>query len=232
MNDIHDRIQSLIAAYTMGAVPEDEVPAIRSHILSCETCFAEAESYTEALSLLATSVDPVELPKGFTDRVLQAARGEPPIPAPAKVASGGRRLWRVLVPAVAALAIVSLLGTTAALVGSLDRQREYETAVASLVADPDALSLDGPGGADAVLASTDDGLVLVAVNLGEAPQGRDYQLWLMKDGVPTPAVTFDADDSVVVVESNGDLSSFDGAAITVEPDGGSRQPTTEPVLST
>jgi anti-sigma-K factor RskA len=231
MDKIHDRIKSLIAAYAMGAVPEDEVPAIRSHILSCEECFAEAESYTQALSLLATSVDPVELPEGFTERVLQAARGETRFPAPTKVSFGARRLWRVLVPAVAALAIVFLLGTTFALVRSMERQREYQAAVASLVADPDAISLDGPGGAGAVLASTGDGLVLVAVNLGEAPRGRDYQLWLMKDGVPTPGVTFDVNDSVVVVESGDDISGFDGAAITVEPDGGSRQPTTEPVLS-
>lgn len=231
MNDIHARIKSLIAAYAIGAVPEDEVPAIRSHILSCEACFAEAESYTQALSLLATSVPPVDLPTGFADRVLQAALGDSSVSGPKVAADRARRPWRMFAPAVAGLALVSLLATTVSLVGSLGRQREYETAVASLIADPDALSLDGPGGADAVLATTDDGLVLVAVNLGEAPQGRDYQLWLMKDGVPTPAVTFDVDDSVVVVESGDDLSAYDGAAITVEPDGGSSQPTTEPVLT-
>lgn len=231
MNKIHDRIQSLIAAYAMGAVPEDEVPAIRSHILSCEACFAEAESYTEALAVLAVSVDPVDLPRGFAGRVLQAARGDATTPAPRPKAASRGRLWRVLVPGVAVLAVISLLGTTAALVRSIDRQRQYEAVVASLVSDPEALSLEGPGGAEAVLASSDDGLVLVAVDLGEAPRGRDYQLWLMKDGLPTPGVTFDVDDSVAVVESIGDLASYDGAAITVEPDGGSSQPTTEPVLS-
>lgn len=230
-NEIHDRIQSLIAAYAMGAVPEDEIPRIRSHILSCETCFAEAESYTEALAMLAVSVEPVDLPPDFPDRVLQAARGDTTALAKRpKVASRARR-WRMLAPALAVVAVISLLGTTAALVRSMDRQRQYEQVVASLVSDRDALTLDGPGGAEAVVASTDDGLVLVAVDLGEAPRGRDYQLWLIKDGLPTPSVTFDVDDSVVVVESTGDLVSYDGAAITVEPDGGSRQPTTEPVLS-
>ena len=230
MNEIHDRIASLIAAYSMGAVPEDEVPAIRAHILSCEACFAEAESYTESLAFLATSVEPVPLPKGFTDRVLSEIRDESAAPAPKRARSG--RMWRVLVPGIAAAAILSLVVTTVALVRSAEREREYQRVVASIVRDPDAFSLQGPGGAEAVLASSDEGSVLVAVDLGEAPRGRDYQLWLIKDGVPTSAATFDVAESVVVIESDTELESFEGAAITVEPDGGSPQPTTDPVLST
>lgn len=229
MNEVHDHIQALIAAYAIGAVPDDEVPAIRSHILSCGACFAEVESYTEALSLLPACVDPVPLPKGFIQRVMQAARGESAVKESQPRA--GRRWWRTLVPAVAAVATVSLLGMTVALVHSMDRQREYRAAVTSLIGDRDALSLEGPGGAQAAVASTDEGLVLVTVDLGEAPRDRDYQLWLMRDGVPTPAVTFDVGESLVVVESPEDFPSYDGAAITVEPDGGSRQPTTEPVLT-
>ena len=230
MNDIHERIQSLIAAYAMSAVPEDEVPAIRAHILSCETCFAEAESYTESLEVLATSVQPVALPSGFTDRGLGDIRA--PSPAQPKQRATSRSFWRIVVPGVAALVILSLFGTTFALVRSMDRQRVYEKVVASIVSDPDAFPLRGPGGAQAVLASSDEGLVLVAIDLGEAPRGRDYQLWLMKDGVPTADATFDVTDSVVILESPADLDRYDGAAITVEPEGGSRQPTTDPVLST
>ena len=230
MSEIHDRIETVIAAYAMGAVPEDEVPAIRAHILSCEECFAEAESYSEALAALTMTVEPVPLPKGFAERVLEEARAASP--AASKETASKRHTWRrFLVPGLAALTIVSLLVTTLTLVGSADRQREYDSIVASLVRDREAFSLEGPGGAEAVLASSDEGSVLVAVDLGEAPRGRDYQLWLIKDGVPTPSVTFDVTDPVVVVESNVDLDEYEAAAITVEPDGGSRQPTTDPVLS-
>lgn len=230
MTEIHDRIESLIAAYAMGAIPEDEVPAIRAHILSCEICFAEAESYTEALGALATSVEPVPLPKGFAERVLKEARGESPAPA-AKEAARGRTWRRFLVPGLAVLAVISLVATSLALIGSLERQDEYERVVASLVRDPNALELRGPGGAEGVLASTEEGSVLVTVDLGEAPRGRDYQLWLIEDGVPTPSETFDVTGSVVVIETKLDAGSFEGAAITVEPEGGSEQPTTDPVLS-
>lgn len=230
MSEVHEQIESLIAAYAMGAVPEDEIPAIRAHILSCEACFAEAESYAEALAALAASVDPVPLPKGFAARVITEARGESLAPGRRRVRTG--RLWRLLAPGIAAFVVASLLGTTIALVRSADRQREYERVVASLVHDPDAFALEGPGGAEAMLAADEGGMVLVAVDLGEAPRGRDYQLWLIKDGVPTPGVTFDVTDSIVVVESSVDIDGYEGAAITVEPDGGSRLPTTDPVLAT
>lgn len=233
MTDAHEEIQSLIAAYAMGAVPEDEVPAIRAHILSCEICFAEAESYTDVLSMLAASVPSVPLPAGFAERVAAAARGESPEAAPGtSVPSRRRWTWRSVMPAAALLSVLSLIGTSVALVRSADREREYMSAVASLVRDPDAFTLEGPGGAEARLASTGEGLVLVAVDLGEAPAARDYQLWLIKDGVPTPGVTFDAGGSVVLVEAAQDLEGYEGAAITVEPEGGSRRPTTDPVLST
>jgi anti-sigma-K factor RskA len=120
---------------------------------------------------------------------------------------------------------------TVSYLGSVARQRQYQDTVAALVHDARALKLTGPGGAEAVLASTSEGSVFVAVDLGEAPAGRDYQLWLMKDGEPVPADTFDVSGSMVIVESSRHLTGYDGAAVTVEPAGGSRQPTTEPVLS-
>ncbi|HET6770152.1 MAG TPA: anti-sigma factor [Actinomycetota bacterium] len=230
MSDIHHQIESLIAAYAMGAVPEREVPAIRAHILSCEACFAEAESYTDALAVLSSSVAPIPLSTGFADRVLVTARGGPP--PQADETTGAGRLWRPLVRGIAVLGLIALLATTAALLRSTGRQQAFERVLASLVRDPNALALHGPGGAEGMIASTNEGLVLVALDLGEAPRGRDYQLWLIKDGVPTPSVTFDVTDSIVVVESPENLDIYEGAAVTVEPNGGSRQPTTEPVLAT
>jgi anti-sigma-K factor RskA len=228
MTNIHEEIRSLLAAYVLDAVPADEVPAIRAHILSCEECFAEADSYAESLAALSGSVDASPLPEGFADRVVRAAIGESAV-VPAKVRSPWFR--RMALRAVAGLAALLLVVTSVSLIGFIQRQRTYERIVASLIRDDDALRLQGPGGATAVVATSDSGATLVAINLGDAPEGSDYQLWLMKDGVPTPSETFDASGSVVIVDSVDSLEGFDGAAITVEPDGGSPQPTTEPILS-
>lgn len=228
MTDVHQEIRSLLAAYVMDAVPSDEVPAIRAHILSCEECFQEADGYAESLVALAGSAAPVSLPPGFADRVVRAAVGDPE-PRPATV----RPPWfrRVAFGAAAGLAAVALIVTSMTLMDSVRRERSYERIVAALVRSDEAFRLGGPGGAAAIVAPSQDGTTLVAMNLGEAPDGSDYQLWLMKDGVPTPSETFDVSDQIVIVDSDLSLESFDGAAITVEPDGGSDQPTTEPVLS-
>ncbi|MEA2517173.1 MAG: hypothetical protein QOG16_1011 [Actinomycetota bacterium] len=231
MTNIHEEIRSLLAAYVMDAVPPEEVPAIRAHILSCEECFAEADSYAESLVALSISVGPSPLPAGFADRVVRAATGEPE----ASVVKKAPRLqWLrpVVLRVGAGLAVAALVVTSFSLANSIQQQRRYERIVASLVRDQGAFRLEGPGGAVAVLAPSAHGTTLVATNLGATSEGSDYQLWLMKDGVPTPSETFDVSDPIVIIDSEQALAGFDGAAITVEPDGGSSQPTTEPVLST
>jgi anti-sigma-K factor RskA len=231
MSDEHERVQSLLAAYVLGAVPEDEIPAIRAHILSCETCFREADSYEPALAGLTALAAPEELPDGFADRVVAAARD--PFESASEPA-GDRSSHRRRVPRLARLgaaaAIVTFLVAGVALFETVSTRDRYERALAAIVAGGDSFELAGAGGAEGVIAESSTGSVLVAVDLGEAPADHDYQLWLMKDGEPVPAETFDVSDGVVLVESRHGLDGFDGAAITVEPEGGSQAPTTEPVL--
>ena len=226
MSNVHEEIQSVMAAYALGAVPDEEIPAIRAHILSCEECFAEAESYADTLAALSMAAGDVPLPAGFADRVIQQATE-----GSAEAAPTTRRRWSPgLVFAAAAMTLL-FVATGVALLDAVDDRDRYQDVIAAMVHDPDAIELTGPGGAEAIVSQTDRGAVLVAVDLGEAPPDRDYQLWLMKDGVPTAAETFDVEDGVVIVQSAHDLDGFDGAAVTVEPEGGSEQPTTQPVIS-
>jgi Anti-sigma-K factor rskA, C-terminal len=228
---VHDHIRSLIAAYALGAVPDSEIPPIRAHILTCEECYGEAEAFAATASNLSELAEPAPLPKGFEEKVLATVRGDfASDSSPVRKARRFRLQWAVL-GGVAAVAVAILAFTTISLVGSRQSEHRYQEAVAALIHDPNAITLRGPGGAEAILASRPGGSVLVGVDLGEAPKERDYQLWLMRDGAPTAAETFDVSDDVVVIESNSTLDGYDGAAITVEPDGGSSAPTTEPVLS-
>ncbi|HEX2295971.1 MAG TPA: zf-HC2 domain-containing protein, partial [Actinomycetota bacterium] len=106
----HDELKDLIAAYALGAVPEDELPRIRSHILSCEECMVEADALVDAASSLALTVEPASLSTDFATRVLAAAdtRGATPSPQPP---SWSRR-WRVAsAVSIAALVVaVAVLG--------------------------------------------------------------------------------------------------------------------------
>jgi anti-sigma-K factor RskA len=75
--------------------------------------------------------------------------------------------------------------------------------------------------------------LLNAYRLKPVPAGRAYQLWFIREGKPVPSVTFtptsDGTATIerVTVPSEGKISA---AAITIEPIGGSAQPTSPIVL--
>lgn len=234
MSDVHDEIQTLMPAYALGAIPAEEVPAIRAHIMSCEICFSEAESYADALAALAFATAPEPLPAGFADRVVAAALsdGSPAVQeSPAKVRGGWFARWTPALGFAAAALATLLIATSVSLVNALNERERYQAIVAAMVND-DGFNLEGAGGAQGRVLATNEGTVLITASLGEAPEGRDYQLWLMKDGTPTAAETFDVEDGVAIVRSQHSLEGYDGAAVTVEPEGGSTQPTTDPVMAT
>ena len=74
--------------------------------------------------------------------------------------------------------------------------------------------------------------IVHGLKLKPVPAGRAYQLWFIKDGAPVPSVTFKPESGgrvrveSIPVPADGDVSA---AAITVEPEGGSAQPTS-PIL--
>jgi len=75
--------------------------------------------------------------------------------------------------------------------------------------------------------------IIHGFRLKPVPGGREYQLWFIKDGKPVPSVTFKPESTgharveQIPVPVGGALSA---AAITVEPEGGSQQPTSTPIL--
>jgi anti-sigma factor RsiW len=108
-----------------------------------------------------------------------------------------------------------------------ERQRQER-----LLAAPDVavrhVEMDG-GGAATVIASRDrDAALLVASDVADPGEGRQYQLWLMEDGTPVPDATFDAGADGVWVD--GDIEGAQALAVTVEPEGGSESPTSDPLM--
>jgi anti-sigma-K factor RskA len=71
-------------------------------------------------------------------------------------------------------------------------------------------------------------VVLHAFRLEPAPEGRTYQLWLIRNGQPVPSQVFnsEADGHALVegiaVPSDGGIEAY---AVTQEPAGGSSEPT-------
>jgi anti-sigma-K factor RskA len=92
------------------------------------------------------------------------------------------------------------------------------------------VSLSGRPGVLAKVLTTGSGTVFVATGMEDPPSDRTYQLWLFEEGSPVSAGTFDPSEGVAIVRTSRSSESIEGAAVTVEPRGGSRSPTTQPVM--
>jgi len=238
MNKTHDELKSLIAPYVLGAIPPEEMEEVRSHIISCEECMAEADSYSGAVSSLALSVPPEAVPDTLVENVMRQVRDEKGEQQASVTQLRGPRPVYNIVAAAAALVIVAVLAvalitttnelddTQAEL--AIERQR-----VEQLAQTQGAMRLGGPSG-DVVgaMLPTDDGGVFVVHGLDDAPSDHTYQVWLIDDGQPTSAGTFDPASGLGGLQTDHSLDGVDEVAVTVEPEGGSRAPTGAPVLRT
>ena len=227
MERTHDELRSLIAPYVLGAVPEDEVAAIRAHIVTCEECMAEAERFAEATASLALLVgDEEELPSGFADKVIAQVR------PPAEVSAPQPRVWWRNVFAAATVVLLIAVGALGALLldarsDANDRQALTEAVVAAAP----GIELNGDVAERAKLLTGLDQATFVATGIDEAPSGKTYQLWFIEDGTPVSAGTFDPREGIAVLRVPQEFETGSAAAVTIEPTGGSDQPTTDPILA-
>lgn len=99
-----------------------------------------------------------------------------------------------------------------------------------LLAEPGATVLSSPvtGGGEAVVVLTASRGAVVVDGLPALEDDRVYQVWAMRDGVPIPAGFLDRNDGAA--ELLEDYRAGDGVALSVEPAGGSAQPTTPPLV--
>jgi Anti-sigma-K factor rskA len=238
MTDTHEEMRSLIAPYVLGSVSSEEGALIRSHIMSCEECFEEAESLAGATSSLALAVEPIPLPDGFQDRVLAKVGETRPTevesPLPMRTVPPRKR-WGWAAAGFALAALFAIFGFV--LFDARSELGETRELVASLL-DEDGLAVTG-NGATGKLVQGDDGAVFVASGLSAPPEDKVYQLWKMR-GACAPgqrgvcgiesAGTLEVDDGLVVSETGLPLGSFDHVAVTVE-DAEVEQPTGDPIMA-
>jgi anti-sigma-K factor RskA len=233
----HQRWGESAAAYLLGALPDDEVEAFERHLAECPLCREEVESLAPAAHALPSAVDPVAPPPSLKARImaevereaslLAAAGPEADRPAPAR--RRRRRSWLGMPRwAPVAVAAVLLLGVAIG-VGVSQLGGSGERTVQGRVLD----KARAPNAAVEVEVSS-SGATLVARGLPAPPSGRVYQIWLKRPGhapEPTSALFTPRRDGTATATVPGSLAGVAQMLVTDEPDGGSRRPTTEPLLS-
>jgi anti-sigma-K factor RskA len=144
-----------------------------------------------------------------------------------------------LVAAAAAVALfVGGTFTGQAIFGGQDDQfaQQQAASLAEINAAPDTqrASTETAGGQEATLVWSGE-LGLSAIIVDDLPalgDNEDYQLWYIGEAGPVSAGTFDSEGSGTVWRVlDGTMSAGDTVGVTVEPKGGSEQPTTDPIVA-
>ncbi len=161
-----------------------------------------------------------------------------PAEAPSVVRSiGSARSRRRIGPwiAAAAAAVVVVVGAVVVLSGDGDDPGVADEIAAVIDADDAvARSLSGDIGAIEVVFSAErDALVLTGDGIEPLPEGSTYQAWLVADGAPASVGTFAPDaEGTIALRADGVDPTGAVVAVTVEPAGGSEQPTMPIVAQT
>jgi anti-sigma-K factor RskA len=146
--------------------------------------------------------------------------------------------WNGMLATAAAIVAVLVVGVSLLVANLNQRIDELETAtsdMAEMLAAPDARSLaaEGPDGSFArvVLSASRGEAMFLADGMDPAPHEHTYELWVIDDEGAHSAGLFDVDETGRVTQlMSGDMERAAAIGVTVEPEGGSPQPTTDPIM--
>jgi anti-sigma-K factor RskA len=157
--------------------------------------------------------------------------------SPAQAKATTRWYTRPVAVLVAAAAAVALFvgGNLLGLANSNDGQQQAAS-FAELTSASDVQRSVSPvtgGGTATLFWSADlERSAVVVDKLPSLPSGKTYQLWYIDTAGAKSAGTFDAARSGSTVRVlDGAIASGDTVGITVEPSGGSKKPTTKPIVA-
>lgn len=231
--------------YVLDMLPDDERAEIESMLRRDSQARERARELRGVVSSLAFDLEPMQPSAGLRGRILDAARADEPgrrvepAPVAAPVSLTERRDERTsrrgsLASRWAPWAVAAMLAV--ALVGSMVwnvnlRERLDERVITETYAVVSVGPAEGTNGELLVVDDRNTALLALS-NLPELEPGRVYQVWLIDEGDPVPNVTFQPNTvGAASVAVPGDIESYRLLAITVEPEGGSTAPTTDPIIS-
>ncbi|MGV9943884.1 anti-sigma factor [Streptomyces sp. NPDC003401] len=237
-------LHAMTGAYALHALDGEERAAFERHLASCDACGQEVAEFAATAGRLAGAAT-VRVRPAVREQVLRRITTVRQVPPGAAAAErvrrggwGGRALGRWALAACVAAAAAS--GGTAVwqygcAQGALDRAARVErhaADVAGVLAAPDARSRSArmAGGAGTLVVSAGrDRAVFAVSGTATPPRGKVYQLWFADGGRMRSAGLMDPGRSSQTVLMEGAVDGASGIGITVEPAGGSKQPTSAPI---
>jgi anti-sigma-K factor RskA len=235
MDNLHTPFLENIPAYALGALDVGEVAALEAHLETCQSCRDELASYDGLADGLLLAAGPVAPPKQLRRRL------QDQLPSRQKRAPRARAWvplgWALGAAFVLLLALnlysINQLRALQSRQAQLNGQLTNARAALAMLAYPGTqnLSIQGENVAGRLLVDNEqNAAVLVLWNPPPIAQDKTYQMWLISpNGDRTSAGLFKPETGLQLttlsVPAGRALTDFSGLGVTVEPAGGSPQPT-------
>jgi anti-sigma-K factor RskA len=233
MTDEH--VLDSLPAYAIGSLDGDEVRRVEEHLSSCWICRDESNSFQTVADELSFAAPPAVPSPDLKERLMQRVQAARPRERPPEQASKRPWLPRLLpVWGLASLCLlIGLAGSNLVLWQRLN-QLQVGTTSLGMRAVPLSAPVTGSTATGFVLISADgeDGALIVD-GLPPLEGDQEYQLWLIRDGQRTSGAVFSTDENNyggMRIRAPRSLLDYSAVGITVEPKGGSQQPTGTQVL--
>ena len=217
----HERIEEQIVLSVLGDMDPVErarfEAELAAHLPECQRCSELARDYRHVGEHLALAATPSSPPRGLEERILARATGIGGNVV--RVISWRKRAMQVALAAAAVVVLVtgSIAGTRL-VTGSNELQ---------------LVRLQAAGQATLAIAYTSgaETAVVVGSDLPDPGSQRVMQLWVRSGGSMVPGGTFRPRRGDVLAVTRLPAKEFDLVAVTIEPRGGSRTPTSEPIAA-
>lgn len=240
-----------VAVYALGSLPPAEAARVRAHLKECVECRTEYDALRPAVNAVAVSAEACSDEKNglvvpsplLKARLLKTVRAEAAQPAQRRQRS---IVWPAYMVAAASLVFALWMSVTNVItqselrqaqdqVGQLTTQiaRSNRSLAAQKMMVADLMSHDSQHYAvnDGEVVRHGDRIYIAMHGMTMPPKGHVYQAWVMPSGAKTmtPSVTFMPDHSgVAVVFVPAHATGMSEIAVSIEPEGGSKAPTTKP----
>lgn len=222
-----EELRGEYGAWALGIAEDPARSEIAAHLArECPECLAGIRSATATVTAMSGAVTQVDPPARLRRRIVGMVEPE-------------RKRSFVFLPwAVSALLAIALLSV--AIPARLKDQDTTRLSQAlSILNDPVArdVTFGDPAARGRVFVSP-KGVVLIAAHLPKLDSNHTFELWVLPAaGKPVPAGTFHGETisnssgpSGAVYIYQGSTANAAAIAVTVEPEGGSPQPTTTPFI--
>ena len=230
-------LHTLGGAYALDALTPDEHELFKQHLATCASCRAELvelQATAARLTDVTWSAPPASLKRRLMDAVSRSSQERP---VNVRLARGPwQRRAPMLLAAAAVLVVIASLGTSLVERNRISDLETQQSALAEVLTADDKTMLvrrlDDGGSVTMFVSASLDQAVMAMDELPPLDDKHSYQIWRIQRGGPVSEVVISRDQSTgAVTRLVDDVGDTEALAITVEPAGGSPQPTTEPIVT-